>query len=101
MCKLLIELYMNLNSSKRLYVKPDFKPGVNKLDNTQVYPEHNDPGLCYRCVYALQWVCVNEHASACAQSTHVSLTWTSQEMDLSRYQLGSQGGSALKSKCSR
>lgn len=44
--------------------------------------------------------CVKEHVPVFTTDTR-SLTWTSQEMDLSCYQLGSQGGSALKSKCSR
>lgn len=47
-------------------------------------------------MYASKLVCI----FVCTTETK-SLTWTSQEMDLSRYQLGSQGGSALKSKCSR
>lgn len=53
----LSEFNINLLSS----IKPKktttyFKPNTNVLNNTlvslytEVYPEHNDPGLCYRCV---------------------------------------------------
>lgn len=66
---------------------------INVARHQFVY-QNTDPGFWHRCVHFYSM-----KSEPCTRNS-VQLTWTSQEMDLSHYQLGSQGGSALKSKCS-